>query len=121
MGQIKLKGMEFFAYHGCYRCESMTGNTFVVDITMDTDMEKASNSDNLNDALNYAEVYEIIKQEMAIRSCLLEHLNDRILNRLFECFPQLNSAELSIAKLNPPVGGKVQSAAVSQKRSLYKV
>ena len=117
MGQIKLNGMEFFAYHGCYRSESVIGNTFIVDITMDTDMKKASDSDNLSDALNYAEVYELIKQEMAIRSCLLEHLTNRILNRLFDCFPQLICAELSIAKLHPPVGGKVHSAAVIQKLS----
>jgi dihydroneopterin aldolase len=116
MGQIKLNGMEFYAYHGCYREEQLTGNTFIVDVTMDTDMEKASKSDNLCDALNYAEVYEAVKQEMAIRSCLLEHLTGRILDRLFACFPQLNSAEISIAKLNPPIGGKMQSVAVCLRR-----
>ena len=116
MGQIKLNGMEFYAYHGCYIEEQQTGNTFIVDVTIDTDMNKASNSDNLCDALNYVEVYELVKQEMAIRSCLLEHVSSRILDRLFESFPQLNSAELSIAKLHPPIEGKIQSAAISQKR-----
>ena len=116
MGQIKLNGMEFYAYHGCYIGEQQTGNSFIVDITLDTDMEKASKSDNLNDALNYAEVYELVKQEMAIRSCLLEHVSSRILDRLFVSFPQLNSAEVNVAKLYPPIGGKIQSAAVCQKR-----
>ena len=83
MGQIRLNGMEFYAYHGCYRDEQLIGNNFLVDITMDTDMEKASKSDDLCDALNYAEVYEIVKQEMSIRSFLLENVSSRILNKLF--------------------------------------
>jgi len=117
MGQIRLNGMEFYAYHGCYREEQLTGNHFLVDLTMDTDMENASHSDDLNDALNYAEVYELVKQEMDVRSHLLEHLSNRILVRLFERFLQLSKAEVCVAKLNPPMGGKIQSVSVIQQRS----
>ena len=117
MGQIRLNGMEFYAYHGCNYEERLTGNHYVVDIAMDCDMEKASGSDDLRDALNYAEVYELVKEEMAIRSHLLEHLSSRILDRLFERFPMLNSAEVCATKLNPPVGGQMKSVSVSQKRN----
>ena len=120
MGQIRLNGMEFFAYHGCYSEEQLTGNHFVVDVTMDYNMEKASYSDDLFDALNYAEAYELVKQEMAIRSHLLEHLSSRILDRLFERFPQLNEAEVCVAKLNPPIGGEMKSVSVSQQLSRHK-
>ena len=116
MGQIRLNGMEFYAYHGCLREEQVTGNNFLVDIAMDCDMEKASQSDDLLDALNYAEVYELVKKEMLIRSHLLEHLCSRILDRLFESFPQLYSAEVCVAKLNPPMDGQMRSVSVSQKR-----
>jgi len=108
--------MEFYAYHGCYRGEQMTGNNFVVDIAMDYDMEKASDSDDLCDALNYAEIYTLVNQEMDIRSHLLEHLSSRILFRLFERFPQLIEAEVCVSKLNPPIGGKMKSVSVSQRR-----
>ena len=117
MGQIQLNGMEFYAYHGCYPEEQVIGNHFLVDITMDTDMEKVSNSDDLDDALNYADVYKLIEEEMAIRSRLLEHVSARMLDKLFECFPQLNKAEVCVAKLNPPIGGKVKSVSVRQQRS----
>ena len=117
MGQIRLNGMEFYAYHGCYSEEQALGNNFIVDITMDNDMEIASNSDNLCDALNYAEAYELVKQEMLIRSCLLENLSERILNKLFESFPQLNHATVNVSKLNPPVDGKMRSVTVCQQRS----
>ena len=117
MGQIKLHNMEFYAFHGCCREEQLIGNNFQMDITIDVDMEIASDSDNLCDALNYAEVYNMVKAEMDVRSYLLEHVSSRILDRLFEHFPQLNYAEVSVAKLNPPVGGKMHSVTVSQKRS----
>ena len=119
MGQIRLNGMEFYAYHGCYREEQLIGNHFLVDITMDTAMEEASKSDDLSDALNYAEVYELVKQEMAVRSHLLEHLSARILDSIFERFPQLERAEVCVAKLNPPVGGQIRSVSVSQQRGIY--
>jgi len=116
MGQIRLNGMEFYAYHGCYRDEQLIGNNFIVDITLDTDMEKASQSDNLCDALDYSEVYDLVKQEMTIRSFLLENVSGRILDRLFERFQQLNSATVCVSKLNPPIGGQMHSVTVSQQR-----
>ena len=114
-----MNGMKFFACHGCYREEQLAGNHFEVDITMDYDMEKSSRSDDLCDALDYAEVYEIVKQEMDVRSHLLEHLSRRILDRLFECFPQLNEATVSVAKLHPPMGGKMQSVSVIQRQTRH--
>ena len=117
MGQIRLNGMKFFAYHGCYCEEQLKGNHFLVDIALNTDMEKASETDNLCDALNYAEVYDLVKTEMTIRSCLLEHLSSRILDRLFENFQQLNWAEVCVAKLNPPIDGQMQSVSVCRQRA----
>ena len=111
--------MEFYAYHGCYDEEQLIGNNFIVDITIDIDMEKASNSDSLRDALNYAKVYELVKFEMFIKSRLLEHFSRRILDRLFECFPQMNWTEICVTKLNPPIGGKMQGVTVSLKRSRH--
>ena len=109
--------MEFYAYHGCQPDEQLVGNNFLVDVTMDTDMETAAKSDNLCDALNYAEAYELVRHEMSIRSCLLEHVSSRILDRLLECFPQLKRAEVCVSKLNPPVGGQMRSVTVSRQRS----
>ena len=121
MGQIRLNEMEFYAYHGCYRDEQLTGNHFLVDITMDTDMKNASQTDDLCDALDYAEAYKLVKQEMSIRSHLLEHVSSRILDRLFECFPQLEKAEVCVSKLNPPVEGQLKSVRVTQYRERQNV
>ena len=117
MGQIKLNGMKYYAYHGCYPEEQLTGNWFLVNLVLDTDMEKASKSDDIQDALNYVEVCELVKQEMNVTSHLLEHVCARILDSLFVHFPQLEQIEVEVAKLNPPVGGQIESVSVSQRKT----
>ena len=119
MGQIRLNGMEFYAYHGYYHEEQIIGNRFSVDLMLETDTDKASNSDDLNDALNYAEVYESVKHEMNIRSHLLEHVAGRILDNIFARFPQLRQAEVKVTKFNPPLGGQVESVSVIIQKSRH--
>jgi len=116
MGQIKLNGMEFYAYHGCYPEEKRAGNHFVVDIVMDFRMKSASESDDLRDTVDYAKVYGLVKREMAIPSNLLEHVSARILEKIIDDFPQIERIEVSVTKLNPPVDGQMKSVCVSQKR-----
>jgi 7,8-dihydroneopterin aldolase/epimerase/oxygenase len=52
MGLIQIEGMEFYSFHGHYKEERIVGNKFLVDLTIETDMQKASESDNLKDAVN---------------------------------------------------------------------
>ena len=116
MGQIRLNGMEFFAYHGCFPEERQNGNHFLVDVTIEVDMEKPSKSDDLRDTLNYAEVYELVKQEMAVPSHLLEHVSARIMDKIADKFPHIEQVEVSVSKLNPPIGGKANSVKITQKK-----
>jgi len=112
MATIALEGMEFHAYHGCFAEEQLTGNTFFVDIYFETDTKEAEESDNLSATVNYAEIYEIIKKEMAVKSNLLEHIGRRIINAIQKEFSQIESIELKVSKMNPPVGGKVDNVSV---------
>ena len=104
--------MKFYAYHGVQEQERRVGNTFVVDLTLTAPLEKAVQSDQLEDTINYAEVYELTKQEMNIPSQLLEHVAGRICRALRHHFPQLEQIEIRVSKLNPPFGGDVHSASV---------
>lgn len=117
MGLIHLSDMEFYAYHGCYKEEQLTGNWFLVDLTLETNMDKASQTDNINDTLNYQTAYELVKKEMAVKAHLLEHLSKRILDSLFGTFPQLECATVKVAKMNPPMGGKMKSVSVELSRT----
>ena len=115
MGIITLSGMEFFSHHGYYDDEITRGNKFVVDLSFTIDTAEASRTDDLTAALNYETVYELLKLEMAERSNLLEHVSQRMVNRIKKEFPEIEAMELTIAKFNPPLKGIVQKVSVTIK------
>jgi len=115
MGRISLEGMEFYAHHGYYKDEFTRGNKFVVDLHFDTDITDAAKSDELEHALNYEEIYQIVKGEMAVRSKLLEHAAQRILSKLQEQFTDIKNIEITLSKMNPPLEGIVQKVSVTIK------
>ena len=113
MGKIQLSGIEIFAYHGHYEEEKYAGNNFRIDITLWTDTQKAEISDNLDDALNYQVVYAIVKDiVLNTKYNLLERLARVILDSFFEEFKQLEKAKIYIQKINPPLGGAIESVGV---------
>lgn len=104
--------MNFYAYHGVMPQETKVGNQFVVTLALTAPLEKAVVSDELEDTINYAEVYAVVKEQMEIPSKLIEHVAGRILYALKEHFPQLAAIELKLSKLNPPFGGDIYSASI---------
>ena len=76
-------------------------------------MRKAMQNDDLEQAVDYSQIYELIKQEMAEPANLLEHLAGRILDTIIERFPKITYAELSVTKFNPPLDGRVESTSVT--------
>ncbi|MCD4790611.1 MAG: dihydroneopterin aldolase [Bacteroidales bacterium] len=115
MSTIAIEGMEFHAFHGCLPEEQVIGNKFIVDLFIETDTSKAEESDNLKDTENYSEVYNLVKKEMEIKSKLLEHVGRRILNSLKTNLPQIEYARLKVSKMNPPLGGQVESVSLTLK------
>ena len=113
IGELELKGMKFYASHGCFEEEKIIVNYFVVDFMAKVDMEKPSLSDSLEDAVNYQLIFNIVKEEVAVPSNLLEHVAGRILRRIKNDFPQILNCSVSISKLNPPLGGEVHSSKVT--------
>lgn len=116
MGQIRIEQMEFYSFHGCFEEERIVGNRFIVDLTMETDMSLACKTDRIDDALNYQTAYDLVKREMKTNSYLLEHIACRILDALFQNFPQLGKASVKVSKMNPPMGGKIGSVSVEVMR-----
>ena len=119
--KIALRAMRFYAYHGVAPQERAVGNTFVVDLILTAPLGNAMRSDNLEDTINYAEVYETVRHEMAIPSRLLEHVAGRILNALHTRFPRIEEVELTLSKLNPPFGADIHCASVILKESFPSV
>lgn len=112
MIRIELKSMKFYAFHGVASQEKKVGNHFIVDLWLTADVTQAMESDDLRDTINYAEVYEIVRREMMQPSNLLEAVAGRIVKALKCHFQQIQHVSVKVAKLNPPFGGDVYSAAV---------
>lgn len=111
--KITLHEMRFYAYHGVLAQEQRVGNHFIVELTFWADIAESLHRDELEETISYADVYEVIKAEMAIPSRLLEHVIGRISERLFATFPRMQRIALTLSKCNPPFPGEVHSAAVT--------
>lgn len=111
--KISLNAMRFYAYHGVLQQEKRVGNWFTVDLELQVDVTQAALSDQLQDTLNYAEVYAAVEEEMATFSELLEHTAGRILRRIRQQFPQVQGIEVRLTKEYPPFKGQVGGASVT--------
>ncbi len=109
---IELKNMHFYAYHGVLLHEKQNGNDFFVNVKFTADVTKSFESDNVEDTINYAEIYDLVKEQMAIPSNLIEHIAGRIFYKIKESFPQIEYLEVKLSKQNPPVGGNVEASEV---------
>jgi len=104
---IAVEGIECYCYHGCLEEEARIGGWYRVDVIIEKDVEKSVWSDKLEDTVDYVLVNKNVKEQMAIRSKLIEHVGGRILSKLAEVIPGKKSIELKVTKFNPPVHGAI--------------
>lgn len=110
--KIYLRNVRFHAFHGVLPQEGIVGNDYLVNLVLDYDFSSAMKTDDLQGTLNYAEVYQKVREEMVVPSKLLEHVAGRIAHRLFSDFPEIQKLQLSITKVNPPMGTDSDGAGV---------
>lgn len=111
MATIHLQDLKFFAHHGCFDEERLIGTHFRVDVEIETASCPALYSDRLEDAIDYAEVYQRIADEMEKPSRLLEHVAGRILRCLVTAYAPVG-CRVTVSKLSPAIGGEAGSASV---------
>lgn len=109
---IYIDNIQLHAQHGVLPQEQLTGNDYSVSIRIEYDITKAMKTDNVDDTISYADVFDIIKKEMSIPSKLLEHVAGRIADRLTSQFSEISTIVLRITKLNPPMGADCSGAGV---------
>ena len=107
MGLIEVNGIRVYAYHGCLAEEGRIGGHYRVDIGIRADFANAERTDKLVDTIDYARVTAIVKEQMAVRSKLIEHVCRRILEALHAEWPGRAEWTVRITKEHPPVEGAV--------------
>jgi dihydroneopterin aldolase len=109
---IYVRHLRLYAYHGVLPQEQRVGGEYDVDLRVHYTITRAMESDDVADTINYAELCQIVKREMAVPSKLLEHVAGRIGRAVFEAFPEATALELSLTKINPPMGADCDGAGV---------
>ena len=117
MGTIKLKNIKVFSYHGCLAEEGRIGSDYRIDLTVKGDLSRSAITDELRDTIDYVHLNKIVKEEMTIRTKLLETVAERILDRILKELKLVKKVKVAISKINPPIGGDVDMVTVSRSKS----
>ena len=115
MARIIVSKIKVYAHHGCLPEETIIGSDYEVNVVVDCDITNASLNDDLSSTIDYVCINTIVKQEMKKPSKLLENAVLRILRKVVDKYPKINSVEVSVAKQNPPINGDVKKVVVVDK------
>lgn len=113
---IELKGLQFYSFHGLYEEEKIVGGEFVVDVIGKLDSSH-HNVSSIKETVNYAEVFEIIKKEMAEPRELLETLTQSIAGKIHDKFSLIKEIEVRVEKKLPPIVGFAGSVAATYRHT----
>ncbi|MGZ5248287.1 MAG: dihydroneopterin aldolase [Flavitalea sp.] len=106
---IRLKDVKIHAGHGIYSGESLVGNSYQLDLWVKYP-ETEQSFENLNETIDYGELYDIVMQRMAVDTPLLEKLCNDILMDIRLKYPGVKESEITIYKLQAAINnleGKV--------------
>jgi dihydroneopterin aldolase len=113
MHSIHLKNIRVFTNHGCLTEEEKIGSDYLVNLRIEANLSPAAKSDSLNDTVDYVHLNTIVIEEMQKRSKLLEQVGQRIINRVLRELDKVQFVEVSVSKINPPIGGDVAEVIVT--------
>ena len=111
--QIVLTGIHGFGYHGLFDQERKDGQDFFVDLTLSVDLKTASQSDAIEDTVNYAEVTDLVVEEITTNPVnLIEKLAVRIAERVLNQQVKVISVTVTVHKPQAPVVAQLKDIAV---------
>ena len=114
---IELRNVHIYAHHGVMQQEREVGAWFIIGIRLSMDSCECTENDDIEGTVSYADIYEIICNEMESPSNLLEHVCKRISNSIYSTFAQVKEIEITLCKETPPRGGDRLNAAVTIRSS----
>ncbi|UQD50700.1 dihydroneopterin aldolase [Bacillus methanolicus] len=113
MDKIMLNQMTFYGYHGVFPEETKLGQRFIVDLKVELDLKKAGESDNLEDSVNYGELYEACREVVEGKPLkLVEAVAEKIASKILHDFETVELCTVKVTKPDPPIPGHYRSVAV---------
>lgn len=118
MDKIFLNQLEFYGYHGVFPEETKLGQRFLADVVLETDLKEAGQTDDLTKTINYAEIYQAVKEVVEGSPLkLVEAVAEKVAENILSRFPLVTSCTIKLIKPNPPIAGHYHSVAVEIVRS----
>jgi len=112
MVEINLQEAEFFAFHGFYPEEQLLGCRFLVDISVSFEPVGDLSKDEIENTVNYEQLYNIACEEMQYTRKLIETVGQSIAGKIRQTYPFVTSIKVAIKKIDPPLKGKVAHSSV---------
>lgn len=109
---IEVNGIKVYAFHGCLPEEGLVGGNYVVDVMLNTDFSEAAKNDDLSKTIDYVYVNKIVVEEMSVASKLIEHVGQRIVDRLKNELAGITKLKIKVTKICPPINGDVDNVAI---------
>ena len=113
MSTIRLKNIRIFANHGCLTEEEKIGSDYIVNLEVTANLSKAAKTDELSDTVDYVQLQKIVREQMAIRSKLLEQVGQRIIDEILKDIQLVDAVKVRVSKINPPIGGDIAEVSVT--------
>lgn len=112
MNYLIVDDLRIHAFHGVIPTENIVGGEYSVSLKIGYDFSRAAQSDDINDAINYAEICDLIKREMMQPSKLIENVAWRIQEAIVAGYPMIETLETTVRKIHPPVPYQMAASAV---------
>ena len=110
MDSIQVNGIRAYGYVGYLPEERVLGQWFEVDLTLWVDLIPASQSDSIEDTLDYREAIAIVKEEITTAKFdLVERLINAIAQRLLD-LEKVSKVRVKLSKPAAPIpefGGRI--------------
>lgn len=110
--KVYIKNLRFHAYIGVGEQEQVVGNDYIVSLSIDYPYGAAMVSDDVEDTINYATVYQLVAEVMAQKARLLESVAYQIAQKVIERYPLTEGLDVDVMKQNPPMGAECAGAGV---------
>lgn len=110
--KVALKEVRFFSPIGFYEEEQVIGNEFFVNVEIEFPFQN-SDAEDLDNTVNYEELYQILVDVMTPKRKLLESALEDILDVILKKYLFVQAAKVSIRKVNPPFGGDLANSEVT--------
>lgn len=121
MDYIHLRDMQFFGYHGVLPEETKLGQRFRASVSLAVDIQKAGQTDNLDETVSYVGVYEICRDIIEGKPFkLIEAVAETVASTILNSYEgQVLGCRVEVIKPDPPIPGHYKEVAVEIVRGKF--